>query len=172
MALPFLGKSQEAIFKAYKDNPKVTFMSLKPKMFQMIAEMGINLEDKTAADYINMVKSITSYKTLITTDSAITNEIATWIDSKANTLEPLMEHQESGKIVKFYGKTNNEKNYAKELLIFVNALNTIKATDTLTTNLNTAKETSLILFTGHINLNEISKLTDKMSIPGGLHLSK
>ena len=33
-------------------------------------------------------------------------------------------------------------------------------------------ETVVVSLTGDINLNEISKLTDKMNIPGGNHLEK
>ena len=56
MLLPLTGMAQKDIFEKYSDNADVTYVSIKPKMFQMIAKMGINVEDAEAKAYMEMVK--------------------------------------------------------------------------------------------------------------------
>ena len=47
MLMPALSMAQD-IFEKYNDNSDVTYVSIKPKMFQMIAKMGINVDDPEA----------------------------------------------------------------------------------------------------------------------------
>ena len=70
MLLPALSMAQD-VFEKYSDNSDVTYVSIKPKMFQMIAKMGINVDEPEAKAYMDMVKSITSFKTIVTDNSAI-----------------------------------------------------------------------------------------------------
>jgi len=71
MLLPLTGMAQKNIFEKYSDDADVTYVSIKPKMFQMIAKMGINVEDAEAKAYMDMVKSITSFKTIVTDNKTI-----------------------------------------------------------------------------------------------------
>ena len=48
MLVPLAGMAQKNIFEKYSDDADVTYVSIKPKMFQMIAKMGINVEDAEA----------------------------------------------------------------------------------------------------------------------------
>lgn len=170
--LPLNGMAQINIFDAYSDNPDVTYVSIKPKMFQMIAKMGINVDDAEAKAYIDMVKSITSFKTIVTSNKLIASDIDKWVKSRSNTLEELMEVKDDGSEVKFYVQEGKDVDHVKELLIFVNGIDKI-IDDTLEIKGEERKiETVVVSLTGDINLNEISKLTDKMNIPGGGHLKK
>lgn len=172
MLLPFTGMAQNNIFDTYSDNPEVTYVSIKPKMFQMIAKMGINVDDAEAKAYIDMVKSITSFKTIITDNKGIATDISKWVKSQSNTLEELMEVKDDGTDVKFYVQEGKDVDHVKELLIFVNGVDKIMD-DEIEVNGQTRKiETVVVSLTGDIDLNEISKLTDKMNIPGGSHLKK
>lgn len=172
MLLPLTGMAQKNIFEKYSENPDVTYVSIKPKMFQMIAKMGINVEDAEAKAYMDMVKSITSFKTIVTDNKAISADVAKWVKSRSGGLEELMEVKDDGTEVKFYVKEGKDADHVKELLIFVNGIDKVME-DKIEINGKERKiETVVVSMTGDIDLNEISKLTDKMNIPGGKHLEK
>ena len=171
MLLPLSGFAQD-IFEKYSDNSDVTFVSIKPKMFQMIAKMGINEGDPEAKAYMDMVKSITSFKTIVTDNKTISSDISKWVKSRSSALEELMEVKDEGSEVKFYVKEGKDSNHVKELLIFVNGLNKVIKETVEVNGQQRRIETVIVSLTGDINLNEISKLTEKMNIPGGNHLDK
>ena len=172
MLIPLTGMAQKDIFEKYSDNADVTYVSIKPKMFQMIAKMGINVEDAEAKAYMDMVKSITSFKTIVTDNKMISADISKWVKSRSGGLEELMEVKDDGTEVKFYVKEGKDADHVKELLIFVNGIDKMMD-DKIEINGKERKiETVVVALTGDIDLNEISKLTDKMNIPGGSHLEK
>lgn len=171
MFLPLTAMAQD-IFDKYSDNSDVTYVSIKPKMFQMIANMGIDVDDDEAKAYMEMVKSITSFKTIVTDNKSISTDISKWVQSRSSALEELMEVKDSGSEVKFYVKEGKDADHVKELLIFVNGIDKV-VNESVEVNGQSRKiETVVVSLTGDINLNEISKLTDKMKIPGAKHLGK
>lgn len=173
MLIPIIGMAQQDIFEKYNDNDDVTYVSIKPKMFQMIAKMGINVDDAEAQSYMEMVKSITSFKTIVTDNEAISADISKWVTSRSSSLEELMEVKDDGTDVKFYVKEGKDEDHVKELLIFVNGVDKAMKGQGVEINGETRRiETVVVSLTGDIDLNEISKLTDKMNIPGGSHLDK
>ena len=172
MLLPISGMAQD-IFEKYNGNSEVTYVSIQPKMFQMIAKMGINVDDAEAKAYMDMVKSITSFKTIVTDNKTISADISKWVKSRSSSLEELMQVKDNGAEVKFYVKEGKDSDHVKELLIFVNGIDKVMQANGVEVNGQQRKiETVVVSLTGDINLNEISKLTDKMSIPGGKHLEK
>tara|TARA_R110002126_G_scaffold156740_1_gene304162 strand:+ start:1432 stop:2022 length:591 start_codon:yes stop_codon:yes gene_type:complete len=172
MLLPLTGMAQKNIFEKYSDDPDVTYVSIKPKMFQMIAKMGINIEDAEAKAYMDMVKSITSFKTIVTDNKTISADISKWVKSRSGGLEELMEVKDDGTEVKFYVKEGKDADHVKELLIYVNGIDKVMDEKIEINGKERKIETVVVSLTGDINLNEISKLTDKMNIPGGSHLEK
>ncbi|NNC50854.1 MAG: DUF4252 domain-containing protein [Flaviramulus sp.] len=172
MLLPLSGMAQSDIFDKYSDNPDVTYVSIKPKMFQMIAKMGINVEDAEAKAYMDMVKSITSFKTIVTDNKIISTDISKWVKSRSGGLEELMEVRDDGSEVKFYVKEGKDADHVKELLIFVNGIDQAMDNKIEINGKERKIETVVVSLTGDINLNEISKLTEKMNIPAGGHLEK
>ena len=172
MLVPLTGMAQKNIFEKYSDDADVTYVSIKPKMFQMIAKMGINVEDAEAKAYMDMVKSITSFKTIVTDNKTISADISKWVKSRSGGVEELMEVKDDGTEVKFYVKEGKDADHVKELLIYVNGIDKMMD-DKIEINGKERKiETVVVSLTGDIDLNEISKLTDKMNIPGGSHLEK
>ncbi|MEN3324337.1 DUF4252 domain-containing protein [Mariniflexile soesokkakense] len=171
MLLPLSGMAQD-IFEKYNDNSDVTYVSIKPKMFQMIAKMGINVDEPEAKAYMDMVKSITSFRTIVTDNKTISADISKWVKSRSGSLEELMEVKDDGAEVKFYVKEGKDSNHVKELLIFVNGINKVMKESVDVNGQQRRFETVIVSLTGDINLNEISKLTEKMNIPGGNHLDK
>ena len=173
MLVPIIGMAQQDIFEKYNDSEDVTYVSIKPKMFQMIAKMGINVDDAEAQSYMEMVKSITSFKTIVTDNKEISTDISKWVSSRSSSLEELMEVKDDGTDVKFYVKEGRDADHVKELLIFVNGIDKAMKGQGVEINGETRKiETVVVSLTGDIDLNEISKLTDKMNIPGGKQLGE
>ncbi|QDO95368.1 DUF4252 domain-containing protein [Formosa sediminum] len=161
----------QSIFDKYSENPDVTYVNIKPKMFQMLAKLDISTDDPESQAYLNMVNSITSFKTIITDDKAIAADISKWMTSKKGGLDELMEVKDGGREVKFYVKEGRDADHVKELLIFVNGIGDLSKDANIEINgKNREIETVVALLTGDIDLNEISKLTSKMNIPGGEHL--
>ncbi|MFB9052581.1 DUF4252 domain-containing protein [Formosa undariae] len=161
----------QTIFDKYSENPNVTYVNIKPKMFQMLAKLDISTDDAESQAYLEMVNSITSFKTIITDDKAIAADISTWMTSKKGGLDELMEVKDDGKEVKFYVKEGKDADHVKELLIFVNGIGDLTKDANIEINGNSRRiETVVALLTGDIDLNQISKLTSKMNIPGGEHL--
>lgn len=173
MLLPFTGMAQKNVFEKYSDSPDVTFVNIKPKMFQMIAKIGIETDDPEAKAYMDMVKSITSFKTIVTDNKSISDDISKWVKSRSSALEELMEVKDDGTEVKFYVQEGKDADHVKELLIFVNGIDkAMKGQGVEINGENRKIETVVVSLTGNIDLNEISKLTQKMNIPGGQHLDK
>lgn len=172
MLMPLTGMAQKDVFEKYSDNSDVTYVSIKPKMFQMIAKMGINIDDEEAKAYMDMVKSITSFKTMITDNKEIAADLGKWVKSRSSSLEELMEVKDDGTNVNFYVKEGKDADHVKELLIFVNGVDKYMEEGIEVGGKERKIETVVVSLTGDIDLNEISKLTDKMNIPGGQHLEK
>ena len=46
--------SGQNIFERYADNDKVTLVSISPKMFKMLGQMSLSLDDPEAQEYMEM----------------------------------------------------------------------------------------------------------------------
>ncbi len=173
MLMPLTAMAQKNVFDKYSDNDDVTYVSIKPKMFQMLAKIDIDTDDKDAKEFLEMVNSITSFKTMATDDKKIAADIANWVKSRSNSLEELMEVKDDGMVVKFYVKEGKDSDHVAELLMFVNGLDEkMKDANININGKDRSLETVVISFTGDIDLNQISKLTSKMNLPGGKELDK
>lgn len=172
LMLPLSGTAQN-VFDKYSDNENVTFVSIKPKMFQMLAKMDINTDDPEAQEYINMVNSITSFKTMATDNKTISTDIANWVKSRSASLEELMVVKDDGVNMTFYVKQGKDADHVSELLMFINGLDAVTKDSNIEINgKKRTLETVVISLTGDIDLNQISKLANKMDLPGGKELEK
>ncbi|RLJ62510.1 uncharacterized protein DUF4252 [Lacinutrix venerupis] len=173
LLMPLTAMAQTDIFEKYSNSDNVTYASIKPKMFQMLAGIDIETDSKEAQEYMKMVKSITSFKTLATDDKNVAGDIAKWVKARSGSLEELMEIKDDGVVVKFYVKEGRDENFVAELLMFVNGLDAV--TKDLDVNVNGKKrgmESVLVSFTGDIDLNQLSKLINAFDLPGGKELDK
>lgn len=173
LLMPLTAMAQSDIFEKYSDNDNVTYASIKPKMFQMLAKINVETDDKEAKEFMEMAKSITSFKTLATDDKAVGADIAKWVKSRSNSLEELMEMKDDGVVVKFYVKEGRNEDHVAELLMFVNGLDAVtKDLDVSVNGKKRGMESVLVSFTGDIDLNQISKLINTFDLPGGKELDK
>jgi len=171
--MPLTAMAQSDIFEKYSANDNVSYASIKPKMFQMLAKINVDTDDADAEDFIKMVKSITSFKTLATENKTISSDMAKWVNSRSSALEELMEIKDNGMVVKFYVKEGKNEDHIAELLMFVNGLDAVLKDSDITINgKKRGMESVLVSFVGDIDLNLISKLVNAFDLPGGKELDK
>ena len=170
----YVGMAQ-SIFDRYANSSDVSYFSISPKMFQMLGQMSINVDDPEAEEFLKMVKSINNFKVLISTESNVSDEMKIWIDShiKKENLEILMTfNDEDAKNIAFYVKEGSSENKVAQLLMYSKDMNG-KAGDKNNIQIgDRTLEVVLLLLEGDIDLNQISKLTEKMDLPGGDQLRK
>ncbi|WP_339710248.1 DUF4252 domain-containing protein [uncultured Kriegella sp.] len=157
------------IFEKYEDNDGVTYVSMQPKMFQMLGKMSVSSDDPEAQDFFALVNSITSFKVMTTEDAAISKDVGNWVNNrlKGAAYEELMRVKDGDSNVKFYVKEGKDENHVKDLLMLVTGISDQNI------EINGRKlETVLLSLTGDIDLRKIAKLTEKMDLPGGDQLGK
>ena len=81
--------------------------------------------------------------------------------------------KDDGVNMTFYVKEGRDADHVSEFLMFVDGLSAItKEADIEMNGKKREFETVVVSLTGDIDLNQISKLTQKMNIQGGEHLEK
>ena len=51
----------QSIFERYANSDDVSRVSISPKMFKMLGQMRINIDDPEAQEYLDMVSSINNF---------------------------------------------------------------------------------------------------------------
>jgi hypothetical protein len=165
----------QSVFDKFEDMDGVTSVIVNQKMFKMLMDLQIQTDDPEAQEMIDMVGKITGLKVLTTGDEKISADMnATFSKylSSAN-LQELMRIKDGDQTVKFYVKEGKDDNHVKELLMFVNGLKEMTKDQDITINGKKRDiETVILSLTGDIDLRQISKLTNKMNVPGGDQLKK
>jgi hypothetical protein len=159
IATPFLMNAQSQ-FDRFEDLDGVTSVIVNQKAFAMMSKIGAESDD----EYLNLIKNINTLKVFATEDKGVAKQMETEVKSyllKAN-LEELMRVKDGNSNVKIYGKEGQSADYVKELFMFVKDGGDKSGHD----------QTVIIYLTGNIDLKQISKLTEKMNLPGGEHLKK
>jgi len=165
----------QSVFDKFEDMDGVTSVIVNQKMFKMLMDLQIQTDDPEAQEMIDMVGKITGLKVLTTGDDKISADMNSTFSSylKSANLQELMRIKDGDQTVKFYVKEGKDDNHVKELLMFVNGLKEMTKGQDI--NINGQKreiETVLLSLTGDIDLRQISKLTNKMNVPGGDQLKK
>ncbi|WP_179345768.1 DUF4252 domain-containing protein [Winogradskyella ursingii] len=174
MLLSATGFSQ-GVFDKFEDQEDVTSIILNPKMFRMLATMGINLDDPEAQAYVDMAKKITGFKVFTTGNERISADMEATVEKylKSSSLEELMRIKDGAQTVQFYVKEGKDENHVKELLMYITGLKELTKDENIEINGQKREfETVVMSLTGDIDLRQISKLTNQMDIPGGDQLKK
>lgn len=161
IALVFINNTvfaQQSLFDKFNGNENVTSVVVNKKMFSLLSKMKV--EDKETQQYVNLIKKLDNLKVFVTQNSTWANEMKATASKylKTASLEELMQVNEKGKLVKIYVKSGATESQIKELFMFVEG--------------SGKEETVLMSLTGNFDLDELSVLTEKMSLPGGDDLKK
>ena len=160
----------QSIFDSYANNEEVSYISISPKMFEMLGKMSVSITDPEAEEFLKMIESISNFKVLISANSSIIGEMFQWFQAHAQEkdLEELITVRDNGADIHFYVKKSNRENFVKKLLMFAYE----KSRDKKAMTGGKEIESVLMLLEGNIDLNQISKLTEKMDLPGSEQLKK
>ena len=155
----FFAQTTTAFDKFEKDG--VDAVIVNKKMFELMGNVKMDPKDKTAQQYLNLIKKLDNLKVFTTTSPKIVTDMKNTVDGylKKYPLEELMRMNEGTRTVKIYVKSGATSAQVKELLMFMEG--------------GSAKESSVLMsLTGNFDLSEISFLTDYMKLPGGVALKK
>lgn len=172
--LPIVSMAQ-SIFDQFEDLDGVTSVVVNQNMFKLLSKIDVETNDPESQDYINMIENLTSLKVLTTGDEAISAKMKSEVDRYLNKakLQELMRVKDGEQTIKFYIKEGKNEDYVSELLMFITGLKEVTKDSNVTINGQKREfETVLLTLTGDIDLKQISKLTNKMDIPGGKQLEK
>ncbi len=151
----------QTAFEKFEDKTEITSVIVNKKMFQLMSELKMDPKDKSGQQYLNLVKKLESLKVFTTESSKYSKDMKATVDTylKGHPLEELMRINEEGRAIKIFVKSGSTASQVKELLMFIEG--------------NGPKDSTVLLsLTGSFDLNELSVLTDKMSLPGGSALKK
>lgn len=162
----------QTIFERYADHDDVSLVSISPKMFKMLGQLSVSLDDPEAQEYIDMVSSIENFKVLISGNDEVTAAMSKWAAEQLSSkdLEELMTIKDADADVAFYVKSGKSDDRVEKLIMYVNGVNPEIIKDSPLGELTV--ETIILLIEGDIDLKQISKLTDQMNLPGGKQLRK
>jgi hypothetical protein len=157
------------VFEKFQNNDGVSYISINPKMFELIGKFSLSAEDPEAQAYLDMVRNIKIFKVLITSDATIGAQIGTMVQKMVDqdAMETLMTVKDADANVAFYVKSGSSDNKVERLLMFSKDIQNMEL------GKNNAKiENVLLLLEGLIDLDKISLLTEQMDLPGGDKLKK
>ena len=162
----------QSIFERFADYDDVSLVSISPKMFKMLGQLSVSLDDPEAQEYIDMVSSIENFKVLISGNDEVTAAMSKWAAEQLSSkdLEELMTIKDADADVAFYVKNGKSDDRVEKLIMYVNGVNPEIIKDSPLGERSV--ETIILLIEGDIDLKQISKLTDQMSLPGGKQLRK
>ncbi len=165
----------QSLFDKYEENEEVSSVIFTKKVFKMLAELKIDLDDPEAQEVLDMASNITGLKVLTTGDPTVSANMKADVDKylRSSDLEELMRIKDGEQTVKFYVKEGKDDNHVKELLMFVTGLKEAMKGQDITINGEKREfETVLLSLTGDIDLRQVAKLANKMDVPGSKQLKK
>lgn len=155
-----LGFSQ-SVFDKYEDSEVVKTIIVNKKMFELMGKIDVDAKG-SEKQFIELVKKLDNLKVFMTDNLKVAGDMKNTVNSylKSNPLEELMRINDGGKKVTIYVKSGASANIVRELLMYIESPS------------DKENQAIVLSLTGNFNLDEISALTEKMSLPGGNELKK
>ena len=152
----------QGAFDKFEDKEGVASVVVNKKMFEMMSKVKVDAKDKETQQYLNLLKKLENLKVFTTSNAKVGADMKATVNSylKSNPLDELMRVNSDGKYVKIYVKSGANENMVRELLMFIEGANMKDAS------------TVVLSLTGNFSLDEISLLTEKLSLAGGDDLKK
>ncbi|MES2543580.1 MAG: DUF4252 domain-containing protein [Bacteroidota bacterium] len=151
----------QTAFDKFDGQDDVTSIIVNKKMFELMSKVKVNVTDKEAQQYLNLIKKLDNLKVFTTGSTRVAAEMKATADKylKSAGMEELMRVNDGEKNIKILVKSGAKESQIKELLMFMEGS-------------GKGNPSVLMSLTGDFDLDEISILTDKMRIPGGEELKK
>ncbi len=168
LAFSFNSYAQDnSIFDKFEDYDDVTTVVVTQKAFQMLKKISNDSEE--GKEFNNLVSGLKNLKVFTTEDVKIAADMQSTFDKylKKAQLSELMRVKDKDANVKIYVREGKDDDHVSEFLMLVNEVNA-----STKNGKHGNPEVVIISLTGDIDLNNISKLTKEMNIPGGEHMEK
>ena len=159
------------IFEQYQKDPAAYYLSVSPKMFEMLGKLSLNTDDPQMNGFIDMVKSMDSFKVLSTKSGVIAQDMETWIANQIDQteLETVMNLSEKDVDVQFCVVYGSDDSKVDRLVMYVKGAQKFADQEGLDmSNINFI----LLSIEGDIDLNQVATLTEVINIPGGKFLKE
>ncbi|WP_127845687.1 DUF4252 domain-containing protein [Psychroflexus aestuariivivens] len=160
IAILLSGNMTAQDFSKYDDVREITSIIVNKNMFKLMSKLDMDSEDEETQMYINIVENLDDVKIFTTENSKYAGELKKDFETyrTKNNLEELMQVNDEGKQIKFYIKPGKSEDFVNQLVMFINSVDIGD------------EQSVLMMINGNIDLKNISKLTQKMNIPGGKSL--
>lgn len=165
----------QGVFDKFEENSEVSSFVINQKMFRMLATIDVDMDDLEDQEFLEMAKKITGLKVFTTGSEKVSADMKSTVDKylKSSSLEELMRFKDGEQTIKFYVKEGKDENHVKELLMFMTGLKEMTKGKNIEINGKKREfETLVLSLTGDIDLRQVSKITNKMDVPGGEQLKK
>ena len=144
-------------FDQYSDNQYVTTVSIDKNMFKMMSNLELDSDSKEAQRYLKLVESLEGINFYKTEKPAVKKQMAEDVNAyiNAGTLKNLMKIKDEGKQIGFYFIPGKTDEIIKQLFMYVDS------------GMENTDENVVVIINGNIDLKQISKLINKLNLPGG-----
>lgn len=155
-----------SIFDKFEEYDEVTTVVVTKQAFKMLKKISSDSED--GKEFQSLVEGLNDLKVFTTEDAKIASEMQSIFNNylKKEKLVELMRVKDKDANVKIYIREGKDDDHVSEFLMLVDEMN-------VQINHNGSRgnpEVVIISLTGDIDLNNISKITKEMNIPGGEHM--
>ncbi len=148
-AMPFVTFAQTNAFAKFEGVEGIRSLTLNKQLFSMIGSIGDSATTEKTKGYLDAASKIDKIKIYSTSESKykkqLNNAVADYL--KANPLDLLLSINDKGAAIKIYVKQGSTESIIKEGLVVVE-------------DSQRKKESTIISFTGELNLNDIKDFKD------------
>lgn len=145
----------------YEGQEGINSILVNKKMFQMMASVKVDSNDKETQQYLGLIKKLDNLKVFTTASTKIAADMKTTADEykTAADLEEMSNVNSKGENVKIWMKPGtNQSKFSKLLMYNEGSTNGYKMT--------------LMLLEGDFTIKDVSLLIDKMKLPDGAELKR
>ena len=160
---PIFSFAQSSLFEKYEDMDDVSTVVVTKHMFRLMSKIaGDNEEAKEYKDMVLGLNNLTVYTTENDGIALNMKKDAKMFLQNAKMFE-LVRVKDKEANVKIYAREGKDEDHVSELFMFISAVKNV-AID------GRNPKAVIVSFTGDIDLNKISEISNKFNIPGGKHL--
>ncbi|NVK52099.1 MAG: DUF4252 domain-containing protein [Flavobacteriaceae bacterium] len=148
----------QSMFDKLENMDEVSSFIVNKDAFQLLQKFGSDSMkgDNEAVEIFKMIQNLNELKVFKTNDLKVSKMMESMVVEavKKSKLTQLMRIKDKGSRVRIYVKSDGNKDYVSEVLMFVNGVSKVT---------NGQAESAIVSLTGTIDVNKLSKLADKFS---------
>ncbi len=132
------------------------------EMFKLIANIDLDSKDPAMKEMKSMIDKLTEVRVYKTSNTDSASKMKGYVDGyvKSASLSQLMYSKEDGELFSFYVKKGNTDKKIRNLVMFINEGNKKGA------------ESVFMVISGDLDLDQVSKITKYMNVPGQAEIEK